>query len=153
MGRQNRSRHNHNMGCWRYLFSADSHALHPSAFWPTAHTHMMLDLYENGQPNLPYGIFRSGSKQPFAAISMNCRFRLNQLCHRNYVRPNGRGLLGPIHTVEPQDAGPPPSIVGPRASGHGPFVLGLLNNWTWGSVGMPSLFTHQFQAKPCRCSC
>ena len=54
MGRQNGSRHHHNMGCRLYLFSADSHALHPSAFWPTAHTHMMLNLYENGQPILPY---------------------------------------------------------------------------------------------------
>ena len=47
MGRQNRSRHNHNMDCWLYLFSADSRALHPSDFWPTVHTHMMLDHHRN----------------------------------------------------------------------------------------------------------
>jgi hypothetical protein len=29
---------------------------------------MMLDLYENGQSILPYRIFRSGSKPPFAGI-------------------------------------------------------------------------------------
>jgi hypothetical protein len=42
------------MGCGLYLFSVNSRALHPSAFWPTTHTHMMLDLYENGQPILRY---------------------------------------------------------------------------------------------------
>ena len=54
MGRQNRSRHHHNMGCRFYIFSVNSRALSSSAFWPTAHTHMMLDLYENGQPILRY---------------------------------------------------------------------------------------------------
>ena len=54
MGRQNRSRHHHNMGCWLYLFIVNSRANHPSAFWPTTHTHMMLDLYKNGQLILRY---------------------------------------------------------------------------------------------------
>ena len=36
-----------------------------------------------------------------------------------------RGLLCPIAAFEPQDHGPGPPIPGPRASDHGPLVLGL----------------------------
>ena len=36
-----------------------------------------------------------------------------------------QGLLCLIATVEPQAHGPPPPILGPRVSDHGPLVLAL----------------------------
>ena len=36
-----------------------------------------------------------------------------------------RGLLCPIAAFKPQDHGPGPPIIGPRASDHGPLVLAL----------------------------
>ena len=36
--------------------------------------------------------------------------------------------------------------------GHRPFSISVVNSFEGNFVWMPSLFTHQFQAKPCRCS-
>ena len=63
-----------------------------------------------------------------------------------------QGLLRPIATTEPQDHGPPPPVIRPRASDHGPLVLEWWIHWAGVLFGCTSLPTLKPQAKPCRCS-
>jgi len=46
----------------------------------------------------------------------------NETSDQNRVN---QGLLLLIHAIEPQNAGPGPPIIRPRASDHGPLVLAL----------------------------
>jgi hypothetical protein len=63
-----------------------------------------------------------------------------------------QGLLCLIAKVEPYDLGTGTPILGPRVSDHGPFSIRVVDSFGGNFVRMPSLFTHQFQAEPCRCS-
>jgi hypothetical protein len=52
----------------------------------------------------------------FSSVPMEQRL----MCR--YLTVEKQGLLGPIATVEPQDHGLGPPLVGPRVSDHGPLV-------------------------------